>query len=157
MVLSLGPGGALLLDHWGPDGASDRGDDYLPRPPRNRPSHRSFLDGVPQAFTIHGEPSFKEPCLGVVFEDGTRIARLELRDDNVGETDGRPTVTLTFEDPVYHLIMALRFELFAEHDIVRRSVRLENAGQAPVRVERVLSGAIGLPPDCYEAWTLHGQ
>src|SRR5439155_21978081 len=104
MVLSLGPGGALLLDHWGPDGASDRGDDYLPRPPRNRPSHRSFLDGVPQAFPVYGDPSFKEPCLCVVYEDGTRIARLELRDDDISEADGHPTLTLTFEDPVYHLL-----------------------------------------------------
>ena len=44
MLLSLSSGGALLLDHWGADGESDRGDDFLPRPPRNRPSHRSFFD-----------------------------------------------------------------------------------------------------------------
>jgi alpha-galactosidase len=157
MVLSLTDGGALLLDHWGAWGESERGDDYLPRPPRNRPSHRAFLDGVPQAFTTYGEPSFKEPCLAVVFEDGTRIVRLAVRDDEIAEIDGRPTLELTFEDPVYRLSVALRFEVFAEHDLIRRTVRLRNGGPAPVRVERALSGALGLPPGQYEAWTLHGQ
>ena len=157
MLLSLREDGALILDHWGAGGASERGDDYLPRPPQNRPSHRAFLDGVPLAFPVHGDPSFKEPCLAVMFADGTRTVRLALRDDEIVERDGHPTLTLTFEDPVQQLVVSLRFEVFVEHDVVRRSVRLENAGAAPVRVERVLSGAIGLPPDRYEAWTLHGQ
>jgi alpha-galactosidase len=158
MLLSLSPSGALLLDHWGGRGGeSERGDDYLPRPPRNRPSHRAFLDGAPLAFPLYGDPSFKEPCLAVVFEDGTRIVRLALQRDEIAETDGRPTLALTFEDPVYALRLVLGFEPFVEHDIVRRTVRLENAGPASVRVERALSGAVGLPPGRYEAWTLHGQ
>src|SRR4051812_40551649 len=100
MVLSLsqrGEGGALLLDHWGADGGSDLGDDYLSQLPRNRSSQQGFLDGVPQVFPIYGDPSFKEPCLGVVFEDGTRIVRLALKADDISEPDGRPTLTLTFE------------------------------------------------------------
>src|SRR5207248_1380993 len=47
--------------------------------------------------------------------------------------------------------------LYPEHDLIERSVRLENRGEQPVRVERVLSAALGLPPGEYEAWTLHGQ
>src|SRR5690349_9657199 len=79
MLLSIGPSGALLLDHWGGGGLSlapddsPRGDDFSPRPPRNRPSHAAFLDGVPLAFPVYGDPSFKEPCLAVVYADGTRI------------------------------------------------------------------------------------
>ena len=157
MLLSLGPSGALLMDHGGADGGSERGDEYLPRPPRNRPSHREFLDGVPLAYPVHGDPSFKEPCLAAVFADGTRTIRLGLRDDQIGEQDGRPTLTLSFEDPVHGLIVVLGFEVFAEHDVIRRTVRLRNAGEAPVRVERILSGGIGLPPARYDAWTLHGQ
>jgi alpha-galactosidase len=155
LLLSLSPSGALLIDHWGARGESDQGDDYLPRPPRNRPSHRAFLDGVPLAFPVHGDPSFKEPCLAVVFADGTRTVRLALRGDQIDERDRR--LTLTFEDPVQRLLVVLGFEVFPEHDLIRRSVRLENAGEAPVRVERVLTGAVSLPPDRYVAWTLHGQ
>ena len=98
MLLSLGPSGALLMDHWGAGGFSDgqgvslpvRGDDFLPRPPRNRPSHATFLDGVPQAYPISGDPSFKEPCLGVVYADGARIARLELRKDRITSNPSPP-------------------------------------------------------------------
>src|SRR4051794_710492 len=156
MLLSLHPSGALLMDHWGGGGdldAAARGADYLPRPPRNRPSHGAFLDGVPLAFPVQGDPAFKEPCLAVVYADGTRLVRLALRDDQI---DG-PALTLTFEDPVYHLVVVHTFEVFAEHDVVRRTTRLENASDAPIRVEQALSGGIGLPPDAYEAWTLHGQ
>jgi alpha-galactosidase len=169
MLLSLGEGqtgsggDTLLLDHWGADGASDQGDDYLPSLPRNRSTHRQFLDGVPQVFPVYGDPSFKEPCLAVVFEDGMRIVRLALTADEIAEPaepaepDRRPTLTLTFEDPVYRLRVTLGFELFEQHDVIRRTVRLENAGQSAVRVERILSGSIGLPPGAYDAWTLHGQ
>ena len=70
---------------------------------------------------------------------------------------GRPTLTLTFEDPVYHLVVSLRFEVFPEHDVIRRTTDSRTPATAPVRVERVLSGALGLPRTSYDAWTLHGQ
>jgi alpha-galactosidase len=174
MLLSFHPSGALLLDHWGAGTVAERGDDYLPRPPRNRPSHAAFLDGVPQAFPVYGDPSFKEPCLSAVYADGTRIVRLTVRNDQIegkAETSGLrvsreagegaggwgPQLTLTFEDPVYHLVVSHRFEVFPDHDVIRRTTLLENAGDAPVLVERALSGGIGLPPGQYDAWTLHGQ
>ena len=59
MLVSLQPDGALLLDHWGAVGDASRGDDYLPEPPTNRPSQRHFLDGVPLAYTVYGQPSLK--------------------------------------------------------------------------------------------------
>jgi alpha-galactosidase len=157
MLLSLGPGDALLLDHWGSTGLSAVAEEYLPHTPPNRPSHRSFLDGVPLAYPLYGDPSFKEPCLCVVYEDGTRIVRLELQEDRVAEADGLPTLELSFADPVYHLRVVLRFVVHVEHDLIARSARLENGGDRPVLVERALSAGLGLPPGRYEAWTLHGQ
>ena len=84
--------GALLLDHWGADGGSDRGDDYLSSLPRNRSSQQSFLDGVPQAFPIYGEPSFKEPCLarGVRGWHPDRAAGAHGRRDLRARTATRP-------------------------------------------------------------------
>src|SRR3712207_6154291 len=102
MLLSLLPGGALALDHWGGAG-SMRGDDYLPRLPVNRPAQRHFLDGVPLAYPVHGDASFKEPCLAVVYEDGTRIARLAFQEDRATNPDGRPTLELDFTDSVHGL------------------------------------------------------
>jgi alpha-galactosidase len=157
MALSLHPGGALLLDHWGPAGYSDRAEDYLAYPHANRPSQRTFLDGVPQAYPVYGDPSFKEPCLCVVFEDGTRLARPVYREARVGETRGRPSLELIFADPVYGLVVTQRLVVFAEHDLIERNVRLENTSQRPVVVERVLSAGLSLPPGQYEALTLHGQ
>jgi alpha-galactosidase len=156
MLLSIAPGGALLLDHWGANGGSPRAGDYLPRMPPNRPSQRHFLDGVPQAYPVYGEPAFKEPCLCVVYDDGTRIARLDFREDRVVESE-RPTLELFFVDPVYQLVVVHRLVVYAEHDLIVRAVRLENRGERPVRLERALSAGLGLPPGQYVAWTLHGM
>src|SRR3712207_4669746 len=98
MLVSVGDRGALLLDHWGAGGRSEQGDDFLPRPPRNRPSHRAFLDGVPLAYPFYGDPAFKEPCLAVVYADGTRVVQLAFRADDITEQDGRPALTLSFVD-----------------------------------------------------------
>jgi alpha-galactosidase len=157
MLLSLSSGGFLLLDHWGANGRAAKAVEYLPKTPTNRPAHRHFLDGVPLAYPVYGDPSFKEPCLCVVYDDGTRIARLEFQDDRIDSSNGRPTLELSFQDPVYDLVVVQRFVVFAEHDLLVRSARLENLGERPVLVERALSAGLGLPPGQYEAWTLHGM
>src|SRR5436309_5577833 len=85
MLVSAAPNGALILDHWGAIGGAADGEAYLPQSPTNRPSHRHFLDGVPQAFTVYGEPAFKEPCLCAVYADGTRSVRLAFQADRLGD------------------------------------------------------------------------
>ncbi len=157
MLLSLTPGGALVLDHWGADGGSARGEDYLPRRPSNWPWDRAFLDGVPLAYPVYGDPTFKEPCLCLVYEDGTRVARLAFREDRIVKLKGRPTLELLFVDSVHDLVLAHRFAVYAEHDLIGRAARLQNDGERPMRIERALSAGLGLPPGQYEAWTLHGQ
>src|SRR3712207_1025202 len=108
MLVSVGARGALLLDHWGAVSLSEQGDDFHPRPPRNRPSHRAFLDGVPLAYPVYGDPAFKEPCLAVVYADGTRVVQLAFRDDDIAEVRGRPALTLSFVDTAYGLVVAHR-------------------------------------------------
>ena len=153
MLLSLADGGALTLDHWGGDGGDVGGDGYLPHTPWNRPSQAHFLDGVPLAYSVHGDRAFKEPGLVVVRADGSSVSRLSLREDHV-EDD---VLRLVFEDPGSGLVVEHRFAVFADHGVVVRDVRVENRGAEPLRVERVASAVLGLPPARYESWTLHGR
>jgi len=156
MVLSVGPDGALLLDHWGAAGGP-QAEAYLPHALGNRPSEARFLDSVPLAYSVYGDPCFKEPCLCAVYADGVRIVRLMFQEDRVIEQDGRPVLELAFTDPVYRLRVTHRFVVYPDLDVIARSVVVENDGERPVRLERVLSAGLALPPASYEIWTLHGQ
>ncbi|MFT7840310.1 alpha-galactosidase [Saccharothrix sp. BKS2] len=153
MLLSVADGRALLLDHWGGDGGGLGGDSYLPHVPWNRPSQAHFLDGVPLAHTAYGDPAYKEPGLVVAREDGSAVSRLTWRDDRV-EDD---VLVLAFEDAATGLVVEHRFAVRAEHGIVVRDARVVNRGTRPLRVERLASAVLGLPPARYESWTLHGR
>ncbi|PSL51847.1 alpha-galactosidase [Saccharothrix carnea] len=153
MLLSLGDGGVLMLDHWGGDGGGLGGDSYLPHTPWNRPSQAQFLDGVPLGYSVYGDRAFKEPGLVVARADGSAVSRPAWREDHV-EDD---VLRLVFEDVGSGLVVEHRFAVFAEHGVVERDVLVENRGAEALRVERIASAVLGLPPARYESWTLHGR
>jgi alpha-galactosidase len=156
-VISVDAHDVLRLEHWGAASPGAAAAAYLPATRRSRPSEREFLDGEPLAYPVYGDPTFKEPCLCVVYADGVRIARLRFIEARQGGTDPRPTLELTFGDATYGLHVTHHFEVFPQHDIVQRSVRLKNGGRDAVRVERMLSAALPFEPGEYELWSLHGQ
>ena len=157
VVLSLGANDALLLAYWGPNGHTEQAADYLPYRSGNRSSERLFLDGLPLAYPVHGEASFKEPCLVVSREDGSRVTRLEFVEDRIRDVDAGSVLELVFRDELIGLVVEQRFAVFPELDLVARSVRIQNTGAESLTLERVLSGALPLPPGDYDAYTLHGQ
>ncbi len=152
LALWLGPGDTLYLPHWGASGGSVA-EAYLPRVSPNRPSEAGFLDGQPLAYPAYGMSTFKEPCLVVQTEGGARGVRFEFVSDAI---DG-DSLELQFQDPLLHLQVTLRFRVYAVLDLVARSVLLRNLGSQTLLLERVLSAALPLPPDQYDALTLHGQ
>jgi alpha-galactosidase len=156
VLLCLGANDALLLPYWGPSGQTDRASDYLLHPQGNRPSHRAFLDGQPVAYPVYGDALFKEVCLVVARPDGSRDTRLSFVDDRIDTVDGHPALDLTFEDELVGVRVTHRFHIFAEHDVVVRTATIENHGSQPLILERALTAALPLPPDHYDACTLHG-
>src|SRR5579864_5995058 len=157
VLLCLGANDALLLPYWGASGQSARAADYLLHPQGNRPSHRAFLDGQPVAYPVYGDALFKEVCLVVTRPDGSRETRLSFVEDRAKTVDGHPVLDLVFVDDLAGLRVTHRFEVFTEHDIVARSTTIENRGSSTLMLERALSAALPLPPDLYDAYTLHGQ
>jgi alpha-galactosidase len=157
VVLSLAADDSLLLPYWGADGLTDQPTDYLLARPAHRSSEREFVDGLPLAYPVAGEASFKEPCLVVSRTDGSRIVRLEFVEDRIHTVDDRPVLDLQFRDRLLNLVVEHHFTIFAEIDVVRRSVTIRNDGAESLTLERALSGTLPLPPGDYDAWTLHGQ
>jgi alpha-galactosidase len=157
VCLCLGPDGTLLLPFWGASGHTENPSDYLPPRLGDKPSERTFIDGLPQAYPVHGDAAFVEPCLVVAREDGARGVRLAFVEDRVLDEDQKSVLELVFRDELTGLVVEQRFAVFWELDVVARSVRLRNEQTAPLILERVLSAALPLPPGDYDAWTLHGQ
>lgn len=147
----------LLMPYWGGRGESEDPADYPTVPAWNRRSEVEFVDGFPLAYPVHGEASFKEPCLVVVRGDGSRVARLEFVEDRVREVSGRPVLDLVFQDPVLGLRVVHHFAAFVEQDLIARSVSLENRGTQVLTLERAFSAALPLPAGDYDVLTLHGQ
>ncbi|MBV8714964.1 MAG: alpha-galactosidase [Chloroflexi bacterium] len=156
VLLCLGANDALLLPYWGRSGGTDRPTDYVLHPQGNRPSHREFLDGQPVAYPVYGDALFKEVCLVVARPDGSRDTRLSFVEDRVENVDGHPVLDLVFQDELVGLRVTHRFQVFVEHDIVVRSATIENRGSELLVLERALTAALPLPPDRYDACTLHG-
>jgi alpha-galactosidase len=157
VLLCLGANDALLLPYWGPSSQPSRAADYLLHPQGNRPSQRAFLDGQPVAYPVYGDALFKEVCLVVARADGSRESRLNFVAERTSSVEGHTALDLVFEDALIGLRVTQRFHLFAEHDVVSRSVTVENRGSHELVLERALSAALPLPPETYDAYTLHGQ
>ena len=51
-------------------------------------AERTFIDGLPQAYPVHGDAAFIEPCLVVAREDGERGVRLSFVEDRIVRRDG---------------------------------------------------------------------
>ena len=77
-----------------------------------------FLDGLPLAYPVAGEASFKEPCLVVSRADGSRVTRLAFVEDRSGRRRPDGVLELVFRDPLIGLVVEQRFAVFAELDLV---------------------------------------
>jgi alpha-galactosidase len=153
VLLRLGPDDGLYLPYWGANGGPDLLAEDSAGLPRSRRSEAGFQDGLPLAYPVYGSPSFKEPCLVVSRADGSRGPRLSFVEDRV--IDDR--LELDFRDDLLDLRLTQRFRVFPDLDLVAGSVIVRNAGSEPLTLERVLSGALPLPPGTYDALSLHGQ
>src|SRR5438067_5811274 len=119
VLLCSGPQGTLLLPYWGATGYTDQPGDYLPRRLGDMPAERTFIDGLPQAYPVHGDAAFIEPCLVVAREDGSRGVRLAFVEDRVSDedADGRVVLELVFRDELIGLVAEQRFAVFWELDV----------------------------------------
>src|ERR1700716_3853329 len=111
MVLCLGLHDTLQLPYWGANGQTDVPGDYVGGPgQRNEESRsveRTFIDGLPQAYPVHGDAAVIEPCLVVAREDGARGVRLDFVEDRIshpGENRGA-VLELVFRDPLTGLVV----------------------------------------------------
>jgi len=121
-VVTVGANGKLIHTYFG--AKLPYRDDYeaLPSPVV---AHSSFEspDGVATYdFVPFGEMLYTEPTLKSEREDGQRIHQFQFERSEQTETK----LTLWLFDPLQEMRVGVQYELFADYDIIGRSIVVEN-------------------------------
>ncbi|MFC4102392.1 alpha-galactosidase [Paenibacillus xanthanilyticus] len=130
----------------------DRMDNLLMHVPE-----RAGLDRLPQEYPQYGSGDFRNPAYQAELADGTRIT--ELKYEGYRITPGKPkliglpavyaeeeteadTLELELKDAYSGLQVTLVYTIYAERNVIVRSVRLRNDGEQQLRLRRALSASV---------------
>ncbi len=126
------------------------------------------MDHTPHEYPAHGLGDLKEGALSVRRWDGTRSVDLRVTGHEV--IDGKPgipglpatfgdnakTLLLHLKDDLIGLEATLSYTLFDDAAAVVRSVKLHNASDSDLVIERAYSLCLELPDSRYDLITLSG-
>ena len=129
-------------------------------------------DVLPQEYTGCNVGDFRLSCL-VVRDGMTGAAGADFLYDSHEITPGKytleglpcahdedseaETLCIRMKDPVTGLVLVLLYGVFARQDVITRAVRLENAGTAPLRLEKAASACLDLPFGDWDLVHFHGR
>lgn len=129
-------------------------------------------DVLPQEYTGCNVGDFRLSCL-VVRDGMTGAAGADFLYDSHEITPGKytleglpcahdedseaETLYIRMKDPVTGLVLVLLYGVFAHQDVITRAVRLENAGTAPLRLEKAASACLDLPFGDWDLVHFHGR
>ena len=130
----------------------------------------SFLDFFPMEYPTGGIGDYRESCLDVRGEAGSRGCeilydsytirkgkpKLKGLPASFGTEDEADTLELVCVDKVLDLKVILSYSVFEEEDIITRNVRLINEGREHLRIEKVLSACLDMDDEEFEMVTLVG-
>ncbi len=130
--------------------------------------HNCALDHTPHEYPSHGLGDLREGALTVRQKDGTRSADLRVTGWEV--VDGKPgipglpatfgdnakTLLLHLKDELIGLEATLSYSIFDDVAGVVRFVKLHNASDADLHIERAYSLCLELPDSRYDLITLTG-
>ncbi len=142
----------------------------------NRRDKLNYMDVKPFEYPCHGIGDFREPCLMILDEDG--MSACDLRYVSHRIVDGKPTprqkgvscipatfaqageaqtLIVTMEDTHASLTVELWFTIFANLNVITRSVKVVNRGYSDVRLQRVLSTCVDFDHNNFDMITLNGS
>ena len=120
------------------------------------------LSDTPQEYPVFGTSDMRQPALHVVNADGNSISTLLYQSHRI--TDGKPdlpglpgardgdcaSLVVLLLDEVTKLQVELYYTIFAEHDVIARSVRISNTGDASLELLNACSTTLDFPAEDYE-------
>ena len=175
-VLQVGPTGQLLHAYWGPALHEPEvlhlyighGVAFSPDLVAGTPDS---LDTLPREYPDYGHGDFRSPAFQIQGPDGSTVSRFGY----VSHTTqpGKPalaglpatyaetpeeaeTLEVLLRDDLAGVEVTLSYTVFEKLDVITRSARFANAGNAPVRLLRALSASLDLPGSDYDLLQLSG-
>ena len=98
----------------------------------------------PEEFPTYGADfKFIEPCLKATFSDGVRDVWLTFQ--KAIRIDDANAITIRMDDAHYPLRVYITYKVHEETDLIERYVEVQNHGDEPIVLERILSGSWHLP------------
>jgi alpha-galactosidase len=140
-------------------------------PSQNNGERLSFLDSFSMEYPAHGLGDFREDCISIEMPNGSTGLSLSFVSLNILEEkprlSGLPStfgdkgectcVEIVCEDVHTGLKVVLLYTAFEKADVITRSVRIVNAGKAPLYLTRVLSACLDMDDKEFEVLSLHGS
>ncbi len=170
--------GVPLHLHWGPrvecaellatlPSETDR--DWSPEPVP--PASIRPLGILPLELPVFGTGDFRAPALAILQPNGSRI--LDLRYHSHRIRTGKPqlpglpatyvesddeadSLEIELRDDLIGLRAVLQYTVFTQHDAITRSLRLENHGPDPLRIQRAASCSLDLNRSDFRLLELSG-
>ncbi len=148
---------------------ADRG--FSPNPAEAGRDRTYSLDTLPQEFSCAGAGDFRLPAIELELPDGSHAADLryvshEIRPGKYaleglpaffGGAEDADTLIVTLEDRTAQVSVELLYGVFEEYDLITRSVRVTNRGNAPVRLCRLASLCLDFQGADLDLITLDGR
>ena len=140
-------------------------------PSKNLREKSAFLDFFPMEYPTGGIGDYRESCLDVRNEAGSKASeilyfshvitngkpRLEGLPASFGNDDEVQTLVITCKDLVLGLSVELMYSVFEKEDVIVRSTHVTNEGSQTLRLEKVYSACLDMDNENFELLNLHGS
>jgi len=144
---------------------------FSPNPHDFRETRTISADVQPQEYSSINTGDFRIPALEVLTEDGVfgvdlryvthtispgkyTLSGLPCSDGTIGEAE---TLTLTLADARTGLTVELLYGVYADEDVLTRSVRILNKGQVTAELRKVSSMTLDIPYGTWDLIHFHGR
>lgn len=140
-------------------------------PSKNNRERCSFMDTFPTEYSGNGIGDYRESCIAVKTENGSRTVDLKFVDYDI--VNGKPGISglpasFAGEEEVQTLVVHMMdggcgidvdliYSVFEDEDVITRSVSVKNAGDRDIRLTKVYSACIDMDDENFEMLTLHGS
>lgn len=140
-------------------------------PSVNKREKSSFLDRFPMEYPTGGIGDYRESCLDVRGESGSRGCEFTIESYRIiegkpalpglpasfGEPEQVKTLEIVCKDAVLNLRTVLSYSVFEKCDVITRNVRIENVGEQHLKLEKVYSACLDMDNQDFEMLTLTGS
>ena len=140
-------------------------------PSKNERERASFMDCAPFEYPCHGLGDYRDDAFSVLNKAGHTATSFSYRSHKIysgkpalkglpatfGTEDECETLEITGVDEANGLGITLFYSVFCDTDAIAKSVRIENTGNADIKLTKVLSSCVDFYGDEYDTVFLHGS